>query len=85
MDKLVIGSSIVLTITILICLYRAVKGPSVADRLIAINVIGTKTVVLIIIISFILKENFFIDVAIVYSLISFLASIAIANYIKVKK
>jgi multicomponent Na+:H+ antiporter subunit F len=63
-------------------MYRAVKGPSAADRLIAINVIGTKTIILILMISLVFKENYFVDVALVYALISFVASIVIANYIE---
>lgn len=63
-------------------MFRAVKGPGAADRLIAINVVGTKTIVLILIVSFILKETYFIDVAFVYALISFIASVVIAKYIE---
>jgi multicomponent Na+:H+ antiporter subunit F len=61
---------------------RALKGPSGADRLVAINVIGTKTIILISIVSFILKESYFLDVVLVYALISFVASIVIANFIE---
>jgi multicomponent Na+:H+ antiporter subunit F len=60
-------------------LYRVVVGPSKGDRLIAINVIGTKTLVLMAIISIILKEQFFFDVVLVYALISFTASLFIAK------
>jgi multicomponent Na+:H+ antiporter subunit F len=66
----------------MICSYRAVKGPKATDRLIAINVIGTKTVVLICIISFILKETYFIDVVLVYALISFVSSTVISKHIE---
>ncbi|MCB2288326.1 cation:proton antiporter [Clostridium sp. CS001] len=82
MSKLLTFSILFLSATIFICMFRAVKGPSAADRLIAINVIGTKTIVLIIIVSFLLNETYFVDVAIVYALISFLSSIVIAKYIE---
>lgn len=81
-EKLLVFASIFLSITILLCTIRAVKGPGSADRLIAINVIGTKTVVLISIISYILKETYFLDVVLVYALISFIASIVISNHIE---
>ncbi|RKD22236.1 multisubunit sodium/proton antiporter, MrpF subunit [Caminicella sporogenes DSM 14501] len=81
-EKLFIISTILLAFTIILCIIRAIKGPGAANRLIAINVIGTKTVVLISIISFILKETYFLDVVLVYALISFLASIVIAEFIK---
>lgn len=80
--NLLVFSCIVLVFTILLCMIRAIKGPSAADRLIAINVIGTKTIILISMISFILKENYFIDVVLVYALISFVASIAISKFIE---
>ncbi|KGK88583.1 hypothetical protein DP68_06945 [Clostridium sp. HMP27] len=82
MAKILTFSILFLSITIMGCMYRAIKGPSAADRLVAINVISTKTIVLILMISFILKETYFIDVALVYALISFVASVVIANYIE---
>ncbi len=82
MSKLLTFSILFLSVTIFICMFRAIKGPSAADRLIAINVIGTKTIVLILIVSFLLNETYFVDVAIVYALISFLSSIVIAKFIE---
>jgi multicomponent Na+:H+ antiporter subunit F len=58
---------------------RAFIGPTKLDRLVVINVIGTKTIVLISIISFILRETYFIDVVLVYALISFVATTVIAG------
>ena len=82
MMQILIGSIIFLSLTIILCLYRAVKGPSSGDRLIAINVIGTKTIVIIAIVAFLLKEHYFLDVVLVYALISFVASIIIARQIE---
>ncbi|MGH4119903.1 monovalent cation/H+ antiporter complex subunit F [Clostridium sp.] len=82
MSKLLVFSILFLSVTIFICMFRAIKGPTAADRLIAINVIGTKTIVLILIVSFLLHETYFVDVAIVYALISFLSSIVIAKVIE---
>ncbi|MBE6067399.1 MAG: cation:proton antiporter [Clostridium lundense] len=82
MTKILTFAILFLSITIMGCMYRAIKGPSAADRLVAINVIGTKTIILILMVSFILKETYFIDVALVYALISFVASVIIANYIE---
>lgn len=82
MDKILVFASLILAITIFICIFRAVKGPTAGDRLIAINVVGTKTIILILMVSYILHETYFIDVALVYALISFIASIIIAQYIK---
>jgi len=82
MTKIFIAAIIYLTITVTLCTVRAVKGPTPEDRLIAVNVIGTKTTVIIAVVSCILRESYFLDVALVYALISFAASMAIANFIE---
>lgn len=82
MSGIFVVSTIFLSITILMCMFRAIKGPSAEDRLIAINVVGTKTIVLILIVSFIMHETYFIDVALVYALISFIASVVISKSIE---
>ncbi|WFD09322.1 monovalent cation/H+ antiporter complex subunit F [Tepidibacter hydrothermalis] len=81
MERILIASSLFLSITIVFCMIRAIKGPLAADRLIAVNVIGTKTIILISLISFVLHETYFIDVVLVYALISFIGSIGIADLI----
>lgn len=82
MTKILIFAIIFMSIIIIGSMYRAVKGPLATDRLIAINVIGTKTIILILMIAIVHKENYFVDVAIVYALISFTASVVIAKYIE---
>jgi len=62
-------------------MYRAIVGPSNADRLIAVNVIGTKTIVLISMISVLLNKEYYEDVVIVYALISYLATVIISRYV----
>ncbi|MCY6355207.1 monovalent cation/H+ antiporter complex subunit F [Clostridium sp. ZS2-4] len=82
MIKLLIFAILFLSATIFLCMYRAVKGQSAADRLVAINVVGTKTIILILMVSFIIHETYFVDVALVYALISFIASIVISKFVK---
>ena len=72
---------ILLGLTIGLCMFRVIKGPTRADRMIGINIIGTKTIVIIALISFLLKEVYFIDVVLVYALISFIGSFAVAREI----
>ncbi len=81
MNRFFIIASVYLCITILLCIIRAIKGPDAANRLIAINVISTKTIVLISLISFVLKENYFLDVVLIYALISFISSVIISSYL----
>jgi multicomponent Na+:H+ antiporter subunit F len=73
---------IILAITSFLCLYRAVKGPSVPDRVVAVNVIGTKTLVILVLFSFIYGRTLYIDVAIVYALINFLLTLTISRYLE---
>jgi multicomponent Na+:H+ antiporter subunit F len=82
MTKILTFAVLFMAIIIVGSMYRAIKGPSAADRLVAINVIGTKTIILILMISLLFNENYFVDVALVYALISFVASVVIANYIE---
>jgi multicomponent Na+:H+ antiporter subunit F len=81
MDNFFLFASFFLGVTTLLCLIRVIVGPSLGDRIIGINVIGTKTIVLIAIIAALLKESFFIDVVLVYALISFIGSFVIAREI----
>ncbi len=81
LESLLIISLIILAITAILCIIRAIVGPSAGDRLISINVIATKAIVLISIVSIILGEEYFIDVVLVYALISFIASIVISEVI----
>jgi len=65
-----------------LCLLRAAVGPTAADRVAAINVIGTKTMVIIGLVSFIFGQEFFLDVALVYALIAFVMTIGVAKYME---
>lgn len=63
-----------------IVIYRVVKGPTMQDRVVAVNVIGTKTVVIIAIIAMALGQPDYLDIALVYALLNFLLSIAISKF-----
>lgn len=76
------ASAIILTLTIFLCLYRVIYGPGVENRLIAVNTIGTKTIILIVIIGFLYERPIFVDISIVYAMINFIATLAIAKYLR---
>ncbi len=62
-------------------LYRVVKGPTVITRILGVNVIGTKTTVLIIIIGTIYNRvDMFVDIAIAYALLNFIVSLAASRF-----
>lgn len=73
-------AAIVIILAMVLALYRAIKGPRVYDRLLSVNVIGTNTVVLISLIGFIYERPHFLDIALVYALINFIATIAFLKY-----
>lgn len=73
-------AAIAVTLAILLTLYRAIKGPTIYDRVLAGNAIGTKTVVLLVLIGFVYDRPHFLDLAVVYSLINFIATIAFLKY-----
>ena len=62
-------------------LFRSLKGPSVYDRILAINSIGTLTVVLISIHGFMTGRPEFLDLALVYALINFIGTIAVTKFV----
>lgn len=64
---------------LLICLIRAVKGPRVADRLMAVNMMGTMVMVMISILALLLKEGYLVDLCLIYAMISFLAVVVISK------
>ncbi|POG54517.1 cation:proton antiporter [Haloferax sp. Atlit-12N] len=64
-----------------VLLYRVVRGPTMEDRVIAINAIGTNTVVVLALVAAAFGLSGFLDVALVYALLNFLASIAISKFI----
>lgn len=81
-----IAVSLVLLLGAALLFIRAALGPTVFDRILAINSLGTKTVVLVTCFAFFdlrnSSPNFFIDTAIVYALINFVATLALLKYIE---
>lgn len=70
---------IALVLCIFACLYRAIRGPRFTDRLVAANMIGTMTMAIISMLVYYLKESYLVDIAIVYSLLSFLAVVIVCR------
>lgn len=70
---------IVLGALIFFCFVRSVLGPSISDRLMAVNMIGTMTIIAVAILSLMLEESYLVDVAMIYAMISFLAVVVITK------
>lgn len=63
-----------------VCLYRAYTGPTVLDRVLAVNVIGTKTMVLLVLLAFVFDRALYLDVALVYALLNFVTTVVATRY-----
>ena len=61
-------------------MYRVLVGPTIQDRVIAINVIGTSTVIVIALVAAGLNRPEYLDIAIVYALLNFVLSLAVARF-----
>ena len=62
---------------------RALLGPTLYDRVLALNTFGTKTVLLIAVLGFLAGRPEFLDLALVYALINFIGTIAVLKYFEV--
>jgi multicomponent Na+:H+ antiporter subunit F len=69
-------------VTMLLALVRAVLGPSVYDRVLALNMFGTKTVLLIAVSGFFSGRPEWLDLGILYALVNFIGTIAVLRYAK---
>lgn len=64
---------VILALMVFGCLIRAVKGPRIADRTVAINMMGTLTMVIIAVLAVKMDEGYLVDICIIYAMISFLS------------
>lgn len=64
---------------IILCLIRAILGPRLTDRVVAVNMIGTMTIVEIAMFALYLRENYLFDVCLIYAMISFLAVVVLTK------
>lgn len=76
MNAFLWGLALFLLLNAFLCLLRAYLGPTAADRLLAVNVIGTKTLVVLALLAFVFDRTLFVDVALVYALLNFVVTIA---------
>lgn len=81
MHSLFLYSAIILLLLILLCLIRVVKGPSVLDRILGGSVIGTHATILLLLIGLLYKNiGMFVDIALAYAMLNFIATIGAAKY-----
>lgn len=76
---LFVSALVFLAVMIILCLVRAIRGPKVADRIVATNMMGTMVMVIIAILAIMLDEGYLVDICIIYAMISFLAVIVLTK------
>ncbi len=76
---LMVGILIILVVLIIISMIRSVAGPRIADRIIAVNMIGTMVIMMIAVLSVYLEENYLVDVCLIYAMISFLGVVVLCK------
>ena len=81
-DILIYAATALTGIAILFALYRFLKGPTPADRVVAFDTLTLMTVALIVIIALAEGRGIYLDVAVIYALLSFLGVIAVARYLE---
>ncbi len=71
---------IAILVVMALALVRAMKAPTVYDRILGVNMFGTKTVLFIAVVGYLMGRPEFLDIAIVYALINFIGMVAVLRY-----
>jgi len=71
----------IISIGMVLCIIRMVKGPTAADRAIAMDTATTVSVALLVLLGFVFNRYVYLDVALIYSIVSFVGLIAIARFL----
>ena len=82
MNTFFLAVAAVLVVNAFVCLYRSAAGPTIQDRIIGINIVNTKTMVVLLILSAFLGEELYLDIALVYALLNFVVTITISRYVE---
>ena len=86
MESFFLVAAVYLSLIMVLSLYRAVFGPTVLDRMIGVNAIGSKTTALLVLIGLIYQRvEMFIDIALAYACLNFIAVLAASRYFQKRK
>jgi multicomponent Na+:H+ antiporter subunit F len=81
MSTIFLTAAIVLILLMLLALVRVVWGPTVLDRILGVNVIGTKTTIVLLLIGLLYGQvGMFVDIAIAYALLNFIATLGATKF-----
>ena len=73
---IIIGSSVIL------CVLRMILGPTAADRAVALDTVSTVTIALLVLLGFIFKRYIYLDVSLVYAVLTFIGAVAVARFLE---
>lgn len=76
------AASVGIIIAMVLMLLRALLGPTLYDRVLAVNSFGTKTVLLLALLGFLMGRPDFLDIGLLYAMINFVATIAILKFVR---
>lgn len=82
MDNFFWGVAIFLLVNAFACLYRAYQGPTSFDRILAVNIVGTKTLVVLVVLALVFGRAMLLDVALVYGLLNFVLTIVAGRFME---
>lgn len=82
MSYVLLAATLAILVTMLLALVRALAGPTVYDRIVAVNVFGTKTVLLVALVTYLSGNDNLIDAAIVYALVNFIAIVTVLKLVR---
>ncbi len=77
-----LAAAIALLVAMVLFLARALLGPTIYDRILAMNTLGTKTVLFVALLGFLTERPDFLDIALLYALVNFVTTVAILNLVQ---
>ncbi|MHB8896248.1 MAG: monovalent cation/H+ antiporter complex subunit F [Candidatus Geothermincolia bacterium] len=84
MRQFYLAITIILVLNTIPCLYQAIKGPTIQDTVISINILNTKTVVIMLLLSAFFGQEMYLDVSFVFAFLYFVVVYGVSRYIEEK-
>lgn len=82
MNSFLTGTAIIVIINAFLCFCRVIKGPTIQDRVLVINIVGSKTLIILVLMAFIFKSSIYLDVAILFVLLNFIVTVTVSRYLE---
>ncbi|WP_106765842.1 Na(+)/H(+) antiporter subunit F1 [Paenibacillus faecalis] len=82
LNNILIASLVILSLALFGCLYRLIKGPSMNDRIMALDTIGIILLSMIAVLSMLFRTEAYFDIILLIGILTFIGSTALARYIE---